>query len=472
MAGPPAERFALDYLDKLCLAGTSRDHGTSASPVWQLEVEGDFDEEVAARAVAALARRYPILVSHVAAAEVGGDWRRARRLVYEVDPRPDLERLFHAVDLSGASEETVEVFRRRLFDRYLFPDEDYPAQLTWARTGEDRGVLFLQQHHAIADGRAFFGLLGDLAELYERAAAGGALDDVEPIGRLPEELVAEPRRWPRLWGRLAGFVQSLVDLVHSALAPPDQLACNVRGGAAGHNDVVHLVLPGGVLDALRPMREREGLSANDLIAGALASALARWSAELEAAVRRMSFLIVADARPRGTEVRSFANHLSSFLVRLEPAAAGGALAMARAVGRQVRRQVRRRSQIRKLLAEAYVVRSMSVGAIHDLVYGMKRAPVSFSFSNLIPISPREGDGRIGTSRWTGASLRIMTPCPFLQAVNTTVIRYGGGLCFNFNYREGLVSRQSVERLVELFLSALGEAVPHLDLAMGDKALAA
>ena len=38
-----AQDLPLDYMDKLCLAGTSVEHTTSAAPVWQLHIDGVLD---------------------------------------------------------------------------------------------------------------------------------------------------------------------------------------------------------------------------------------------------------------------------------------------------------------------------------------------------------------------------------------------------------------------------------------------
>jgi len=465
-------RLPLDYLDKLCLAGTSVEHGTSGAPVWQLEVEGDFDEAVARQAMEALVRRYPVLVSRVESDEPGRDWRRCRRLVYAVDEQPDVARLFECVDMSAASEQAFETFSRSIFNRFLHPDVEYPARFTWARTSPTGGVLFLQQHHGIADGKAFFELISDFATFYERAAAGALLTDVEPVGKIAEDEVAEARRWARWWYRIVGLALHLVALARATLRPADSLACNIGRDYTGHNDVVHLTLDDDLLGPLRALRQERGLSPNDAISGALSAALARWSAAEGAPVRRFNFLVVADARPRGSQVRSFANHLSSFLVWLPVAGRADPVELARKIRRQVRRQAASRTHIKKLISEIFVTRALDVATISKMVYATPRAPLSYSFSNLIPISPRGYTGRFATTSWAAESLRIMTPSPFLQGINTTVIRYAGQLCFNFNYKESVVSRDAVLRLIACFRECLSEMVPLPEPKDTHRALAA
>lgn len=460
--------YPLDYLDKLCLAGTCRDHATSAAPVWQLYIEGDLRPRVLARALARLVRRYPVLASHVAAADSREDWDTARRLVYRVDQHPDLNRMLHLVDLRGAACGAFRDLQRSLFDHHMDLTRDYPLQLTWARTGADSGVLFVQQHHGIADGLAFFELLDDLCTLYDQAevedpgeASLSGLDLLAPSApmlRIPEAEMIEPRRWRRPWQALLGFGHHLRRLARLVLSPVDQLYCNRWSDRPGRNDVLHYHLDDAVLDVFREIKQRNGFSANDLLTAALGLALARWSADHDAPVRRYNVLSPADMRPRHDPPRSFANHLSSYLVDFDLERMPDARSMLDAVHRQVRQQALAREPHKKLLAENSVARFFPVRWIHKAIYRARRTPLNYSFSNLISISPKHHGGKLGTRSWTASHLRILTPNAYLNGTNTTVIRYAGKLCFNFNFKDGVIPRAHVGQLIEHFGGALAEVV--------------
>jgi Condensation domain len=467
-SGSPPRDYPLDYLDKLCLAGTCRDHATSAAPVWQLYVEGDLNPRVLARALARLVRRYPVLASHVAAADSREDWDTARALVYRVDPSPELSRMLRVVDLRDAASGAFRTLQRSLFDHHMDLTRDYPLQLTWARTGDDSGVLFVQQHHGIADGLAFFDLLDDLCKLYDASEVDepgeSSLTGLEliappaPVLRISEAEMIEPRRWRRPWLALLGFGHHLRRLARLVLTPVDQLYCNRWSDEPGRNDVLHYHLDDSVLDIFREIKQQEGFSTNDLLTAALGLALARWSADHDTPVRRFNVLSPADMRPRHDPPRSFANHLSSYLVDFDRERMPDARSTLEAVHRQVRQQALIREPHKKLLAENSVARFTPVRWINKAIYRARSTPLNYSFSNLIPISPKHHGGMFGTRTWTASHLRILTPNAYLNGTNTTVIRYAGRLCFNFNFKDGVIPREHVGQLVEHFGGALAEVV--------------
>jgi len=163
-------------------------------------------------------------------------------------------------------------------------------------------------------------------------------------------------------------------------------------------------------------------------------------------------------RPRPWTLQSFANHLSSFLVDINLRRMPGLMDVVAAIRRQVQQQAARLAPYKKVISEIAVARTTTLGQVHKAVYRPQRTMLNFPFSNLIPISPIDNGGRLATRSWQGEALRIMTPCAWLQAVNTTVIRYAGRLCFNFNYKESVVDQSSVTRLGEIFLERLAAIV--------------
>lgn len=449
-------RFPFDYLDTICLAATSREHGISSAPVWQLHVDGDMDEDVLRRALAALVRRYPVLVSRAVPVREGRSLDASRRIAYEVDASPRMDALLRVVDLTGDDARFPGV-QQEAFDNYIDMTTDYPARLTWVRRGGTRSVLMFQQHHGIADGRAFWRCLEDLCTFYDQAAGGTLPDEIEPIPRIPEALVAEPSLVRRIGARFIGTFLHMRNILRYSLRPPDQLVSNLPGDYTGHNQVHHRWIEPEQINEISRLRAA-GVSTNDVLSSAMALALAQWSDDHGHPVRRFNLLIPADVRPRPWTRSSFANHLSSFLVDLSMDRYDGPLDLLDSLRGQIRRQARRRDHITKVLAEILVARLMPLGRIRDAVFAPQRTMLNFPFSNLVAISPRENDGRLGTSHWVGEDLRIMTPCAWLQGTNTTVIRYGGRLCFNFNHKASMVDRPMVGGLADRYEEHLGALV--------------
>ncbi len=452
-------RFPFDYLDTICLAATSREHGISSAPVWQLHVDGDMDEDVTRRALAALVRRYPVLVSRAVPARDGRTLDRSRRIAYEVDPSPSMDDLFRVVDLR-ADDGGFAGIQQEAFDNYIDMTRDYPARITWVRRSGTRSVLMFQQHHGIADGRAFWRCLEDFCAYYDQAADGTLPQEILPIGRVSEAVVAEPSLVRRIGARFIGTFLHMRNIIRYSLRPPDQLVSNLPGDYTGHNQVHHRWVEAEQIAQIRELRTA-GVSTNDVLSSAMALALSQWSEDHGHPVRRFNLLIPADVRPRPWLLESFANHLSSFLVDLSLDRYDGPLDLLDSLRGQIRRQARRRDHITKVLAEILVARMMPLGRIRDAVFAPQRTMLNFPFSNLVAISPADNDGRLGTRRWIGEDLRIMTPCAWLQGTNATVIRYGGRLCFNFNHKASMVDRPMVGALADRYeqhLSALVTAV--------------
>ena len=62
-------------------------------------------------------------------------------------------------------------------------------------------------------------------------------------------------------------------------------------------------------------------------------------------------------------------------------------------------------------------------------------------------------------------LLITTPCTPPQAANTTVVRYGGTLCFNLNYKASALSDGAAEDLV----AELARCLDEIDAAVTETA---
>jgi hypothetical protein len=450
-------RLPFEYMDKVCLAATFAPW-SSFAPTWRLGVRGAVPEAALATAVRWLAGRYPVLASTV----VGLDapMPRARRLAWQLDEAPDVGRLWSTLDLRSATPAARAQAEQALADRFLDLEHDYPFHLTWVRRGDDDGALFLQQHHALADGRAFLGLCAELVRFLDAAVKGQAeaAAAAAPFARLPELSVVPEQGLRRASAFLQGLGHSLWRGALDALFPLAPLRCNQGSDFSGHNQTEHLVVPVARLEAWRPKRKPLGLSENALLSAALALALGRWSARHGTNPGRTRLLLPMDTRPRERPFESFANHLSSVLLSCDLRRPPAVLELAASFGRQAATQTSRRTPLKKLLFEAAVAGRVSVDAMRRLVFEKRALIASLSFSNLAALeAPGAGEGGL----WRGAgftveSLRVTTPCLPPQGANTTAVRYGGLLCFNFNYKDSLLDRALVSDLVASFDEALAE----------------
>ncbi len=455
---PAGALIPFDHLDKVCFVAQNRELGVSFAPVWQLRIEGDFDPAIARRVVAALIQRYPIIASHAVSTDRKRPVARARHLAYQLDPTATADQLFDEVDLSRASEDERREFQRQYFNHHVDIEVDYPLRLTWARTGPHSGTLYIQQHHAIADGKAFFEMLDTFCRFYDEIAAGGEPGPIVAIAKLDEATVAEPRRWRRFLHRYLGYWYHFRMTLGGTLVPMGKLISNFSRDYTGDNAVTHAYFDAAIIDRMRALRTTTGCSVNDFLTTAMAISLYRWSEAHGAAPARFCLLIPADARPRGFAEDSFANHLSSFVVIIKSKLIERPVDLLQAVHRQIARQARRRYHIKALLAGIGLLDMVSVATLKKAIYGAKKTGFNFSFSNLIGISPTANQGRFATATWRAERLEIMTPCGFLQGINTTVIRYAGKLCFNFNFKDSCADADSIDQLIARFRTTLDQVI--------------
>jgi hypothetical protein len=461
---PGGRLIPFDHLDKICFVAHNRALGVSFAPVWQLHVRGEFDPAIARRAIAALIARYPTIAARAVSLERGRTAEEARRLAYQVDPAVTADQLFTSVDLTAADAAARRAHQLGHFNRHVDLAVDLPLRVTWARTGPEEGVLYVQQHHGIADGKAFFELLESFCRFYDQAERDPVPGPITALAKLDEATVAEPRRWRRILHRHLGYWFHLRSTLFGLLFPMGQLASNLGRDYTGDNDVTHVYLELALLERMRALRAASGCSVNDFLTTALALALYRWSDARGARPRRFNVLIPADARPRGFTGASFANHLCSYVVLVRRPLVDRPAALLADLHRQIARQARRRYHVKALLAGIQIAKLMSVAALKKIVYTAKRAGLNFSFSNLIPISPTAHGGRFACRAWRAERLEIMTPCGFLQGINTTVVRYADRLCFNFNFKASCVAAADVDDLIARFRGALDELIAAVERA--------
>lgn len=443
----------LGYIDKLCLAGT-RAPWASNAPTWRLEVQGALEADAVRTAASWLLSRYPLLRARVV--PLDGSLETGRRFAWAIDDEPEVDRAFGFADLRGLGDEARAAAEQVLVDRFLDLGAGYPFRLTLVRRGEGRCALFVQQHHALADGRSFLTLLGDLVRFIDCASRGLPLPAGQAAPRLPELSVIPARGLARAAAFLRGLGYSLFAGARELLLPVAPLRCNVGTDYRGRHRTQFLVLPEARLLVWRRAREVLGVSTNDLLLGALTAALGRWSARHGVKPGRTRLFALVDTRPRERAFSSFGNHLSSYLVGVDLRRPASVAALAQHIGRQTRRQQRHGLALAKLLVEAPLTLATPLSWLRRFVFDEPRLVANHAFSNLVPLVP---PGEAGV--WRGAgfrvdALRVTTPCTPPQGANTTLIRYGGELCFNFNYKDSVLDDALVQDLRATFEEALAE----------------
>jgi len=417
--------FPFESLDKAFLAGTQAPWASFA-PVWRLEYRGTLTQPQLVRALGFVLARYP--------------WAAARvqNEAWVLPEAIDAQAQFSAID-ADAEKETA------LADRFLELSTEAPLHLTWVRRGDDAGVLVFQQHHSLADGRAFLALVDDFVKCLD------AESSPLPLGIVPRrrEREALSSRGPLVF--LRGALHTVKELLLGNLRPLAPVFSNVGTDYSGGNRTLHHFVPRQRLEAWREPRTKKGLSMNDLLAAALCTALSRVSKS--GGIHNL-FLPI-DVRPReGFE--SFANHLSSMQLRWRPMPT--VLALAQALRDAAAPILAARLPWKRTLFDAWLVRLSPMALLRKTLLVKRQLLTNFSFSNLVPlgIPGADADGKWHTNSLVIDRLLITTPCTPPQAVNTTVVGYGGDVCFNFNFKDSAVARADVEALVREFSVALDE----------------
>lgn len=443
--------YPCQYLDKGGLAVTDRARGCSATPTWHLVVRGRLEPAHVRQALADLLVRYPSLATRVRALD--GVPPYATRFQYVHDPAITADAMFAHHDLRGQPADALEALVREHHSRYLDLYTEPPASLTLAVTADDRCHLLFRQHHAIADGRAFIALLGDLARYLDaaRAARRPPADALAPIGRR-DELEALGLSTPRRVAyTLAGLGRLMWTGLVVAVRPLQPLHQNQSNDYTGANGTVHRVIPDQALAAWKAAGKQAGASLNSLLTAALFAANQRWHRALGRPLGRATCTVMMETRPRDPGFVSFANHLAMLDVTLDLRADRELSALARQVQAQVDALRRRHAPIKRFLVERFFVRALPLDALLAVVFEQKRPSRSLDFSNLIALDfpALEGDG------WSIDEVFITTPVAPRAGIVLTVIHYRDTVCFNFNYKASAVTRAEVETLADGFVALLG-----------------
>ena len=453
-SGFPPARYALDYMDRGCLAGTSKEHGCSNAPTWELEVAGRIDPGACAAALRALVRRYPTCASTLAPA--------AEPKHYVVHPQPDDAQLFAFHDLRSAGPAAFEKLRAEIRARFIDLAVEFPLHVTLARVAEDRCFLFFKQHHAVADGRAFIGMLGDFALLLEHAASGAALpaELAEVFPRQSELAALELSRARAIGWWFAGLGITVRTALRLWRRPLATLRENASRDYRGTDGMLHLTFDRALLERWRPARERHALSLGALLAGALFLASLRWNREAGGRSGRTAMSIVAETRPRHGRFRSFANHLGGLLVELPLERDLAPLEMLRSIDAQLRAQVASDTHKKRLVFERAATAGLPLALMRQVLFAPdQRLSANLNLSNLIALRFPTLAGK----DWTVEAIEITTPILPPFGVMLTVIDYNGKLRFNLNHKESIVPRAQAQELARHFERALEDVTAALEL---------
>ena len=447
-------------LDKVCLAGT-RAPFASCAPSWRLTIRGKLERKWLEEAITTLFYRYPLIAARARAE--GGDPERARRFFWhwdeKVDARGYLTRALREHDLTSATAAQLEALDHTLCDRVIDLFREDGLQLDWihlpARDGEPRSTLHLQQHHSLADGRAFLGLIGDLIHALDRAARGLPPEKPEPMARRSEREVVPA--WTRRWLRLLGTLRTLWMWFGSSWKKSAPLPSNLKMDPRGGDRTVHFSVPDSRQALWKRAKEKLNLSANDLLTGALLAAMERWSRKQGLQPGRTRLALVTEARPRGEAFESFANHLAWLKVECDLAREASPLVRAREAARQTREQLKKRVPLQRLFFEGPLALAVPMHWLRRAIFDKPQLFLNHTFSNLLPLGvPGSIDGVWRGQGFQVEAMRVTTPTLPPQGMSTTLTRHGSEVTFNFNYKESAVTRAEAEGLVACFAEALEE----------------
>ncbi len=446
---PTGVVYPCDHLDKGGLVVTNRERGCSATVTWRLVFTGALDPADVRTALADTVARYPTLTTKVQSLD--GTPAAATRFRYAHDPSFTLDGIFSVVDLRE-DPAALEPLLQEQRDRHLDLFTDFPLTLTLVRTGDSRGELVFRQHHAIADGRAFYGLMVDFAGFLEaaRARRRPSAEALAPIGRRSELEAFGLGTARRFAWTVAGHFAFIGDFIGAARRPLSPLLQNRSNDYTGQNGTVHWRVDDSVLVSWNAVRKRIGCSLNSLLTAALFVANDRVGRARGVAAGRTVAQLLMETRPRDGGFVSFANHLATMKVEVDLARAPDLEPMARDIQAQV--DVLRDSHrpIKRYLAERQWLALMTLQEAQPFIFETKFPAYQLDFSNLIALElpPLGGDG------WSVDEIYPTTPVAPRTGIALTVIRYRGSLCFNFNYKASAVSRADTEALVVEFQSLL------------------
>lgn len=435
---PTAVGVPLAPIAKACLAGTSRARGASVAPTWRLTLEGDVSDADIRESFARMAQLVPV----------------CRSIVQAVDGLPDHARDFvwfdtgRAIDVSFESD-SFESVRGTALNHHLDLFRDGPVRVSVSRDGS-KTHLFVQQHHGIADGRAFIRFLTKWGEAFEGVRTGEetaesewlARPEDEAFGRTPGQLRAATWRGTRRHIREWRARRS---------NPPERLVWNTQTAAVGGVCTVHVTLPAQVINDLRELRAEWGTGTNAVLTAAYVRAGRQLHIdEMQHTPSRLGCELVAETRPRDGSFSSFANHLSVLFVQLEAVDFVDLKTTSSAVQARVRAEVESDAVAERALFRGWAAKNLPMDEFRRRVLEDVEMQTQMGFSNLTALTFPElkGDG------WRVTDVRVTTPTLPPHAVMLTAVHYADAVTFNFNFDPNVVEESFVRRLATGFVAEL------------------
>lgn len=444
--------FAFDYLDKGSLAAASAEHGCSNTPTWQLVVRGELDPGDVRVALEDLVRRYPYCKNKARSLDATPGY--AKSFAYVYDPDFALDDMFEVLDVRGEGPDALDAVIREVHDHALDLFEQFPLRVTLVHCAADEHRLLFEQQHALADGRAFIGLLEDFGRFLGHAQASTRPDDdaLVPVPRRPELEALGLAPGERLRRGLRGGWWSAGIIARALLRPTKPHPQNLSNDYTGSNGTVHVVYSAAAKERWRPAHKDAGVSLNTLLTAALFITSGRFAAARGGKPGMTNATLIAETRPRDGSFVSFANHLTSFYAAADLSGEPDPAEVMRQLHEGVGGQAEAGSHIDKLVVEHYLAQFMPVDAMRKIVMESKRAPFNLNFSNLIPLK----FDAMHMPRCSVERMLVSTPATPRCGIVLTVVRYGDEITFNFNYKASVVGRRDVEEFAATFEQVLEE----------------
>ncbi len=438
--------YPCDYMDKGSLALTNRERGCNATPTWNLVVRGVLDPEHVKIALGDLAVRYPPLTTKVQSLD--GVPPGARDYRYAQDPSFRIESIFDYVRVRDVAEAEAIVRERR--SRHLDPFSEFLVSLTLVIIGDESCYLVFRQHHAIADGRAFFALLRDFGTFVNDARAGRrpTPDALAPVPRRgeTEPLGLTPRK--QALYTLAGIGSILRTRIRAVMTPLTPLHQNRSNDYSGENGTVFWLVDDAILTRWNAARKRFDVSLNTLLTGALMLANQRLHRAKGLPVGRTNAQLLMETRPRQKDPSdkaaflSFGNHLTFLHAEADLGKVSDPKTLLTSLQKQVVQQIDRAMPTKHLLGERWFVLHLPLEELQREVFESVRPLYNLNFSNMIPLEFAD----LGGDGWLVEQILGTTPVAPRNGMALVCIRYHGKLVFNFNYKTTAATREFAEEM--------------------------
>ena len=441
----PADAVRLEPIAIACLAGTSEDHASSVAPTWRLSVEGDVSIAQVEEAFARVAQAAPI----------------CRSIVRAVDALPGYAKEYVWTPVPWTADKPaipVDVFDAPFADvchqainNHLDLFEVGPMRVSAVRS-DGRLHLFVQQHHGIADGRAYIAVLQAWSQALTDVRVGrpSALPPMtsrperEAFGRSDAALGKATRR---------GTLRYLRESFARKTRPLERLPWNTTSAKThGDNATVHVTIDDALFEHWRPIRKEWNVGVNAILTGAYVRAMHRQNPQ----VVPLTCELVAETRPRDGSYVSLANHLSVLFSSMDATALRSLQTVAQAVHSQIRAEVDDDAIAERALFRGFAARNLPLDALRPRMLDDVQMQTHMGFSNLTALDFQVlGDGLpLDAGGWRVDDIRVSTPTLPPHAIVLTAIRYAGKITFNFNFAVDVVEESYVRELTTFFIDEL------------------